>query len=191
MKTKITAKKQKYKAVIAALVGILLVAAPGCIHITNKLVVGQVENSDSSRGSTEGIVHGGNFVPVQSAPLGGGGTTVCNQPVSSTYVRFANPVLWQIPDADVIGFQGTVVNTNTQTIIPNTDYYLQWYVNSNPTNQGCCTNLTGSTTEVGCKIIPGIIPPGRPHRFTAFFKVGKAPQSGHQIRLDGTWIKQP
>ena len=183
-----------------ALSAVLLMAVVGCINITIKMA-GPQAGPPPERGSEDGkssiyngrnnvpTPGGGIFVPVQNATLGGGSTTICGQPVPGQYARFSNPYLTQTPDADVTGFLGTVVDLTASQIIPNTHYYLQWYVNANPTNQGCCTNVTGSTTEVGCKIIPGVVPPGRPHRFTAFWKAGNVPPTGHQIQLQGAWIK--
>src|SRR5882672_6816406 len=155
MRNNTTGKRRCWKMLSATVGGVLLIAVAGCINITIKIGESQSKAwPPSPPEPPEPPPVGGNFVPVQAAPLGGGPATVCNNPISTTYVRFSNPYLTQIPDANVIGFRGTVVNTNTGAIIPNTDYYLQWFVNANPTNNACCTNLPGGT-EVGCKIIPG------------------------------------
>lgn len=165
-------------------------AGASCIRITISTPGSQagqphVRGSGDERGSggyDEPWVSGGNFVPVQAARLTGGQTTVCGNPVSGTYVRFSNPYLTQTPDPGITGFRGTVVNLNTGLTIPNSHYYLQYFVNV--ANNGCCTNVTGSTTEVGCNVTAGL-----PYRFTAFFKTGNVPPGGHQIRLQGAWTQ--
>ena len=175
----------------AALGGVLLVAGTSCIRIT---IITPGPQAGPARLGGSGDVRnsggyqvpddtGGVFAPVQAARLTGGQATVCGNPVSGTYVRFSNPYLTQTPDAAVTGFRGTVVNTNTGQIIPNTQYYLQWFVNALPQNNGCCTNA--GTTEVGFKVTAAALP----HRFTAFFKTGNEPPSGHQIRLQGSWTQ--
>jgi hypothetical protein len=150
-------ERQGWKATNVASLGlgmVLLIAATGC----------------------------GTFTPVQGTLTGGGSTTVCGYPVSGTYTRFSNPYLTQTPDTGYTGFQGRVIDTTTSTTIANTDYYLQWFINSLPENNGCCTNVTGSATDIGCKVKPG-----QPYRFTAFFKTGHVPSSGHQLELQGSW----
>ena len=129
------------------------------------------------------------FMPVQNAFAGGGQTTVCGKPVSPKYVRFmfdvnGQTLLTQTPDPTVTGFVGSVIDlTDNGAIVPTNRYYLQWFVNSLPQNNGCATNINNSPTEVGFTVTAT----GLPHRFTAYFKPTTPPQIGHQYQLQGMW----
>jgi hypothetical protein len=189
MKNDTTQKRQSWKLIGAALSGILLIPAVGCLTIT--INMGEFPKAGSP-GAPQALniprqPDSGTFVPVQGAPLGGGQTTVCGQPVSGTYVRFSittngQTLLTQTPPSGYAGFRGTVLDLTAGSTIANTDYYLQWFINSLPQNNGCCTNVAGSGTEVGCKVTAGM-----PYRFTAFFKTGHVPPGNHDIQLQGAW----
>ena len=122
----------------------------------------------------------GNFVPVQSLPGSGGSVTVCGQSVSGTYVRFYPPT--QIPNTGDTGFQGSLLNVTTGQTIPNTDYLLQWFVTS--ANNGCCTPVGGSSSDVSCPVTAGLS-----YRFTAHFLPGHVPTGNPTIQLNGAWTQ--
>lgn len=190
MKLKSTTRTRRWRIPGTALAAVLLMAGAGCIHVA--INVGAPPNQrtgdpNKSGGNATRIITedppGGNFTPVH-APRSASitGTTICGQQVSKYYVRFSNPYLWQTSPPTATAFQGRVFNTNTATMIPNTNYVLQWFIDSS--NKQCATNVTGSTTEIGFVVQPGAI-----YRFTAYFKNNLQPPSGHQIELQGNWIE--
>ena len=125
----------------------------------------------------------GPFTAVQVASSTGGSTTVCGFPVSTKWARFGG---YQTPDASPpppdIGFRGTVLTVvgTTETPISPDDYYLQLFHTS--AIYTCATKL--NATEVVSPVTAGYA-----YRFTAFWKVGKAPPDGTTIKLTGTWTK--
>jgi hypothetical protein len=119
---------------------------------------------------------------VQQVVLGSGGsTTICQNPVSGKYYRFYPPA--QTPNTGDIGFQGFVWNVSTGAAVPNTDYYLEWFVTA--ANKGCCTAVPATPpTDVTCPVTPGLL-----YKFTAHFKSGKVPPTGTILELRGAWIQ--
>jgi len=166
----------------AALGVVLLFAGAGCNCITINI------GSSGGNSGTPRIVNetqagppaGGNFVPVQAFLSSSGSATVCGQPVSASCAVFYA----QTPPAGYGGFQGylrTVATpTKPSTIIRNTDYYLQWFVNG--LNNGCCTPVPGSPNNVACPVTPGLS-----YLFTAYFKPGALPPPGTAVQLMGAW----
>lgn len=165
----------------AALGAVLALAVAGCncitINVGQPLPVGSAQPPPAPRPPGGA---GGNFVPVQASATTGGSLTICNQPVSGTYVRFYPPT--QYPNPGDTGFRGYLWNATTGSTIPNTHYYLQWFVTI--ANTGCCTPVAGSTTDVSCPVTAG-----SGYRFTAHFKSGYAPPAGTQVTLQGAWTQ--
>lgn len=172
MKDNSIAMRQNSRLVSAAL-GVLLLAGTACNRVT--INIGSLP-AGLQTASLAGPPAGGNFVPVQAIVAPGGSTTVCNQQVSGTFVRFYPPK--QTPPAGYGRFQGYLRNVNTGAIVPSSNYYLQWFVTS--ANYGCCTSV--SSTEVRCSVTPGLA-----YCFTAHFKVGAVPPSETPIQLIGAW----
>lgn len=168
----------------AMLCALILAATAGCINI--KLTIGQpAETARTTKPQVpveEEIVDGpgGNFVPVQGQPVGQTETTICGNPVSGTKTTFTTPSTTQIPPAGKTGFIGAVLDVTTGTTIPNTNYYLQIFVNS--INKGCCPIVPGTGTLVSSNVTAGL-----PYRFTAFFKTDHVPPANHVIQLSGQW----
>ena len=127
---------------------------------------------------------GGTFAAVQNPVQTSGQSTVCGNSVGSKWTRFPGTQTPVSPDA---GFRGNLwkVVSGTEVLILRSTYYLQWLNSDDTSQQDCCTDITGSTTEeVQCTLIPG-----NPYSFTAFFKAGQAPPSGTTIILKGTWTQ--
>jgi hypothetical protein len=152
--------------------GVLLLASAGCTSVI--IYMGSPEQG----GPSSGHPAGGDFVPVQALLAGGGQVTVCGQPVSGNYVRFYPPT--QIPPTGYTGFRGALWNVTANSSIPNTDYYLQFFVTSQ--NNGCCAIVGGSSTDVSCPVTAGLT-----YRFTAHFKTGHVPAGNPTIQLSGAW----
>jgi hypothetical protein len=157
----------------------LCMVLAGCINV-RIIHEGQPGETSSVPPPPPPIPPGGTFVPVQGQLAGPGSTTVCNFPVSSTRTVFTSPATTQIPPTGKTGFLGSVLDVSTGTVLANTDYYLQYAVNAPIT--GCCTIVSGSGTLVSCNVTAGL-----PYRFTAFFKTGHVPPTGHLIQLSGQW----
>lgn len=131
-----------------------------------------------SVGSTNGA--GGPFAAVQN-PVGNSSVAkVCNYTVSKKWVAFPGS---QTPDPGIIGFEGYLkkVAGGVTSVIPNSDYVLQWWVNI--ANTSCATNLPAPSAKVGFSATPGLA-----YKFYAHFLPGKAPSSGTSIILDGAWM---
>ena len=172
---------QNRTLLLVALSGVLLVAVAGCICV--KVEVGGQPYAGPGANQGGGPVSapaGGNFVPVQATLASSGSLTVCGQAVSGTFVRFYPPT--QIPPSGYTSFRGYLWNATTSTVIPNTDYLLQWFVTS--ANYGCCTDVAGSSTDVTCPVTAGLS-----YRFTAFFFTGKVPTGSPTIQINGAWIQ--
>ena len=134
-------------------------------------------------------------MPVQNTPLAGTQSSICGNPVVAKYVRFSvnsatgQSVLTQTPDPTVTKFRGTVfdiTNPAQPVAVPNTKYYLQWFVNSLPQNKGCAANEANN--EVSFTVTATALP----HRFTAFFKPNQTPampEANHRYELRGIWIE--
>lgn len=181
MKLKTILKLPSRKILGAAMAAVLLITVVGCIHISVNVVSPQAQGGGGSRSSGIPDVSGGVFVPVR-APRSSSTTapTVCGLQVSKYYVRFSNPYLWQTSPPTAIAFQGRVVNTNTEAIIPSANYLLQWFIDIS--NKGCATNIT--STQIGFPVLPNTA-----YRFTAYFKQNVTlPPAGNQIELQGSWI---
>jgi hypothetical protein len=177
MSNETTAMRQNRWWTNLAVCAVLLTVAAGCNCIT--INVGQPPPAGFVQTPTvvrPGRPAGGNFVPVQAQPTTGGQLTVCTYPVSGTYVRFYPPA--QSPNPGDTGFRGNLWNLTTGLQIPNTAYYLEWWVTV--ANKGCCTNVPNSN-DVGCPVTPGLS-----YRFIAHFK-SPAPPTSDQIRLQGAW----
>lgn len=179
MRKHTTTIQQTWKWVRAALGGVLLMAGAGCICTTINMPCPCSPQTGPQTGLVGGPA-GGNFVPVQSVLASGGGIKICNQTVSGTYTRFYPPT--QTPNTGDIGFRGFLWNVTTGAAIPNTAYYLQWFVTS--ANTGCCTAVVNSTTDVSCPVSAGLV-----YRFTAHFKTGQVPPSNSTIELRGAWTQ--
>jgi len=171
--------RQKRKLLTITTAGLLLLlVGAGCICIKIDLGAPQYAGQGGNQGG--GQPAGGNFVPVQATLAGGGSVSVCGQAVSGSYVRFYPPT--EIPPSGYTSFRGYLWNATTSAVVPNTDYLLQWFVTS--ANNGCCTVVANSTTDVSCPVTAGLT-----YRFTAFFLNGHVPTGNPTIQINGAWIQ--
>ena len=179
MKRNLTPMKISWRKISLIVCGTFLLTSAGCICINvNVAPPGTV------------VVHqppviigepppGGNFTPVQ-APMSSAGTnSICGQPVSTKYFRFAA----QTPPTGTLGWVGYLVQSNTVThltqTVPSAQYIMQWAVTTQ--NTGCATNVSGSTINVGFSVNTTLT-----HRWIAHWK--QTPPASTVMILYGSWV---
>jgi hypothetical protein len=176
MKTHASTKRRDWR-LFSATLGVLALAGAGCncisINIGGVPAATRVTTLAATPAESPA---GGNFIPVQAPSVTSGSTTICGYSVPGSYVAFYP---YQTAPAGYGGFQGRLLNQTTGADVPNSNYYLQWFVASN--NKGCCAPVPGYPTEVYCPVTPGLA-----YRFTAYFKT-PVPPSGTQFKLIGAW----
>ena len=168
----------------------LLVSVAGCIRIS----VNVTESHTSISGDKTPTAHpptppigGGSFVPEQGTGVDLPGGSICGQTVNKkivfTYVTNGVTNSFQTPPSGTKGFLGTIKDlNNSNALIDNSHFILQVFASALKKN--CCTNVLGSTTQVGTNVW-GVTPVS----FTAYFRPGFETEAGHQLQLDGEWTK--
>jgi hypothetical protein len=125
---------------------------------------------------------GGVFIPCDWPVMAGTGGNICipPQPVSGYTDRFPTN---EVPSTGQTALKCQIINKSAtpNVAIDNTDYYLQWFVTS--MNNGCMTNLPGTTTWVAYTVTPGLT-----YHLTAFFKIGHVPAAGTVLELQGVYL---
>jgi len=125
---------------------------------------------------------GGAFIPCDWPLSAGTVQNICTppKPVSGYYDRFPTN---EVPIAGQTGLKCQIINKSVtpNVALSNTDYYLQWFVTS--MNNGCMTNLGGTTTWVAYTVTPGLT-----YHFTAYFVSGHVPAPGTTLELQGVYL---
>jgi len=178
---------------------VLACVVTGCIKLTIILPNGESTKGLATKGlgtkalAAKGLVDGpsdgpessGTFTIVQWQSVANDGTaTIYCTPtppsdprtVSGYVARFMTN---QIPTVGQTRFQGYVSNEFSHTLVPNTDYLLQYVVNSY--TNGCCT-LVGSN-EATCTVIPNY-----KYKFYARFYSSHVPPAGTTFSLYGVFF---
>jgi hypothetical protein len=117
---------------------------------------------------------GGAFLPIDNPVTAGTVTTICQHPVSGHWDQFPGA---QTAPAGKTGVKCQILNKSTNQVIPNSSYYLQFWVNA--FNTGCMSNLPGDW--VTCNVTAG-----RNYLFIAHFIT--PPPDGTVLELQGVWL---
>lgn len=168
----------------------LLVFLVGCIRISVNVTeshacVSGDKTPNHPPGPHDG---GGNIVPSQGVGVDPGtGFSICNQAVTRkvvfTYVTNGVTNSFQTPPTGTKGFLGTIKDLdNANALIDHNHFILHLFATGLKKN--CCTNVLGSTTQVGTNVW-GVTPVS----FTAYFKQGFETEAGHHLQLEGVWTQ--